>query len=139
MSRSESRRRAGAGQPGSGRDQGYVTAESAMVIPMLVALTGLLIWGLMAAAAQVRCVDAARAAARQAARSETPAVVRAAARQAAPSGARISVSRADGLVRVRVVVPAPRFPLTLVAEAAALDEDAVDEGAVDAARGGGVP
>lgn len=116
------------------RDRGYVTAESAMVIPMLVALTGLLIWGLMAAAAQVRCVDAARAAAREAARSETPATVRAAARQAAPSGARISVRRADGLVRVRVVVPAPRFPLTLSAEAAALDEDAVD-----GAQGGGLP
>jgi hypothetical protein len=110
-----------------------------MVIPMLVALTGLLIWGLMAAAAQVRCVDAARAAAREAARSETPAAVRAAARQAAPSGARISVSKADGLVRVRVVVPAPRFPLTLAGEAAALDEDALDEDTVDVAQGGGVP
>jgi len=31
-----------------------LTAESAMVIPMLVALTGLLIWGLMAAAAQAK-------------------------------------------------------------------------------------
>src|SRR5882757_7128413 len=58
-----------AGPAGRG-DGGYVTAEAAVVIPVLVTLTGLLIWGLMAGAAQVRCVDAARAGARAAARSE---------------------------------------------------------------------
>jgi hypothetical protein len=110
------------------RDSGYVTAESAVVIPALVALTGLLLWGVMAGAAQIRCVDAARAAAREAARSETPAHVLAAAREAAPDGAVISVRRDGDLVHVRVTVPRPRFPVTLTAEAVALDEDAVDGG-----------
>lgn len=100
-----------------------------MVIPVLVVLTAGLIWGLMAAAAQVRCVDAARAGARAAARSEAPADVVRAAREAAPSGARVSVVRAGDLIRVRVVVPAPHFPVTLRAEAVALAEDAVSGGA----------
>lgn len=105
--------------------RGYVTAETAVVIPLLVGLAGLLVWGLTAAAAQVRCVDAARAGAREAARSEPAGDVMAAARAAAPSGARVSVWHDGDLVRVRVTVPAPRFPITLTAEAAALDESAV--------------
>lgn len=129
------------GPPGPGRvrDGGYVTAEAAVVIPILVALAALLIWGLEAAAAQVRCVDAARAAAREAARSETPARVREAARQAAPSGAQVSVRTVDGMVRVRVTVPVPRFPVTLTAEAAALDESALDDAPAGAPAPGGAP
>ncbi|MFE2328298.1 TadE family type IV pilus minor pilin, partial [Streptomyces sp. NPDC059385] len=42
-------------------DRGYVTAEAALVIPALVLFAALLVWALMAAAAQIRCVDAARA------------------------------------------------------------------------------
>ena len=99
-----------------------------MVIPMLVALAALLVWGLMAGAAQIRCVDAARAGARAAARSETPADVRRVARASAPRGAEVSVWRSAGMVRVRVTVVPPRFPLTLSAEAAALDEAAVADG-----------
>jgi Flp pilus assembly protein TadG len=106
-------------------DRGYVTAETAIVIPVLVLVAALLIWGLMAAAAQVRCIDAARAGARAAARAETPDVVRWAAREAAPEGAEVAVERDGDMVRVRVTVRAPRFPLTLTAEAAALDEDTV--------------
>ena len=99
-----------------------------MVIPILVALAALLVWGLMAGAAQIRCVDAARAGARAAARSETAADVRRVARASAPRGAEVSVWRSAGMVRVRVTVVPPRFPLTLSAEAAALDEAAVADG-----------
>ncbi|MFE5610248.1 TadE family type IV pilus minor pilin, partial [Streptomyces sp. NPDC056540] len=38
-----------------------MTAEAALVIPALVLFAALLVWALMAAAAQIRCVDAARA------------------------------------------------------------------------------
>lgn len=127
MRRSEGRQ-GPARSPGRARDRGYVTAETAIVVPMLVALTGLLVWGVLAAAAEVRCVDAARAGAREAARSEAPADVLRAAAASAPAGARVSVRREGDLVRVRVVVPAPRFPVTLTAEAAALAEDTVDAG-----------
>jgi len=121
------RRSERAGPPGRG-DGGYVTAEAAMVIPTLVTVAALLVWGLMAAAAQIRCVDAARAGARAAARAETPADVLRVARAAAPAGAQVSVRKSGGMVRVRVTVARPRFPVTLTDEAAALDEDAVDGG-----------
>ncbi|SHN31528.1 TadE family type IV pilus minor pilin [Actinacidiphila paucisporea] len=117
------------GREPAGRDErGYVTAETAVVIPVLIVLAGLLIWGLAAAAAQVACVDAARAGARAAARSEPAADVVEVAREAAPSGARVSTGRAGDLVTVRVTVPWPRFPVTLTARAAALAEDSVDGG-----------
>ena len=122
------RRSEWAGPPGRGRDGGYVTAEAAVVIPTLVTLVALLIWGLMAAGAEIRCVDAARAGARAAARSETPADVLRVARATAPNGAEVAVWRSGGMVRVRVTVARPHFPLDLGAEAAALDEDAVGGG-----------
>ncbi|SEG94524.1 hypothetical protein SAMN05216223_13060 [Actinacidiphila yanglinensis] len=128
MRRSErSMRPRRAGPVGRG-DRGYVTAEAAVVIPTLVALAGLLVWGLMAAAAQIRCVDAARAGARAAARSESGADVVRVTRAAAPEGAEVRVTRGGGLVRVRVTVARPRFPVTLTAEAAALDEATVGGG-----------
>lgn len=68
-------------------DDGFVTAETAVVIPVLVAVVAALIWGLMAVCARIECVDAARAGARAAARSEPRAAVFSAARSAAP-GAR---------------------------------------------------
>ncbi|NED82705.1 pilus assembly protein TadE, partial [Streptomyces sp. SID11233] len=68
-------------------DRGAVTAEAAMAIPVLVVFTLALVWALMAASAQIRCVDAARAGARAAARSEPEARVRGAALSAAPARA----------------------------------------------------
>ncbi|RPK93758.1 MULTISPECIES: TadE family type IV pilus minor pilin [Streptomyces] len=109
-------------------DRGAVTAEAAVVIPVLVAFAMALLWALMAASDQIRCVDAARAGARAAARSEPEAAVLEAAREAAPHGARVAVGRAGDLWRVRVEAPTPGpgvLALTLSAEAAALAEDTV--------------
>ncbi|MFD3638447.1 TadE family type IV pilus minor pilin [Streptomyces griseus] len=120
-------------QPGPGGgigDRGAVTAEAAVVIPVLVAFVMALLWALMAASDQIRCVDAARAGARAAARSEPEAAVREAARAAAPHGARVEVGRAGDLWRVRVEAPTPGpgvLALTLRAEAAALAEDTVGD------------
>ncbi|WP_336323277.1 TadE family type IV pilus minor pilin [Streptomyces lavendofoliae] len=102
----------------AGGDRGSVTAEAATALPALVLFTMALVWALVAAAAQIQCVDAARAGARAVA----------AAREAAPSGARVAVERAGDLWRVRVEAPAPgpgSLRLTLRAEAAALAEDTV--------------
>ncbi|WP_235493681.1 TadE family type IV pilus minor pilin [Streptomyces violaceoruber] len=110
-----------------------MTAEAAVVIPVLATFALALLWALVAASDQIRCVDAARAGARAAARSEPEAVVLAATREAAPRGARVEVERAGDLWRVRVESPAPgpgALALTLSAEAAALAEDAVG-GAAD--------
>ncbi len=109
-------------------DRGYVTAEAALVIPALVLFAALLVWALMAAAAQIRCVDAARAGARAASRSEPAEVAVAAAREAAPPGARVELERVGDLWRVRVAAPAPGpggLPVRLGAQAVALAEDSV--------------
>ncbi|MFE2233365.1 TadE family type IV pilus minor pilin, partial [Streptomyces sp. NPDC059442] len=50
-------------------DRGAVTVEAAMALPALVVFTLALLWSLAAAAAQIPCVDAARAGAGAAARS----------------------------------------------------------------------
>ena len=78
-----------------------------MAIPVLVAFALALVWALVAAADQIRCVDAARAGARAAARSEPEAAVLSAARAAAPGRARVEVRRAGELWRVRVEAPTP--------------------------------
>ncbi|MFE0695099.1 TadE family type IV pilus minor pilin [Streptomyces sp. NPDC058869] len=101
-----------------------MTAEAAVVLPVLAVFALALLWVLVAAADHIRCLDAARAAAR----SEPEAAVLAAARDAAPQGARVEMGRAGELWRIRVEAPTRgpgRLTLTLSAEAAALAEDVV--------------
>jgi Flp pilus assembly protein TadG len=83
-------------------DRGSVTAETAVVLPVLLVALACALWVLACVASQLRCVDAAHAAARAAARGEAPAEVSAAARQVAPDGAAIEVSRVGDQVHVRV-------------------------------------
>ncbi|MFE9253975.1 TadE family type IV pilus minor pilin [Streptomyces sp. NPDC006879] len=111
-------------------DRGFVTAEAAMVIPTVVLLGLALLWGLAAAATQLQCVDAARAGARAAARSEPRGTVLAVARAAAPEGAAVALAREADLWRVRVEAQAPgptAVPLRLRAQAVALAEDTWSE------------
>jgi hypothetical protein len=116
-------------------DDGYVTAEAAVVIPALVLLVAMLLWGVMAAVAKIQCVDAARAGARAAARGDPAEAVRAAVRSAAPDGARTKTTWEGELVRVRVRArTAGPGPLTL-----GLSADAVALGEERAAGGGGGP
>lgn len=115
------------------RDGGYVTAEAALVLPALVLFAMGLVWALVAAAAQIQCVDAARAGARAAARQDPDEAAVAAARQAAPKGARVTVRRDGDLVRVDVEADSPgpaALALHLHQEAVALAEDSVGRGAV---------
>ncbi|MFI0238183.1 TadE family type IV pilus minor pilin [Streptomyces sp. NPDC016845] len=113
---------------GSRRDRGMVTAEAAVVLPVLVAFTMGLVWALLAASAQIRCVDAARAGARAVARQEPRDAAITAAREAAPNGARVEVSREGDLVRVTVRVraagPGP-LGVDLSAQAVAAAEETV--------------
>ncbi len=99
-----------------------------MVLPVLVLVMAALVWGLMAVAAQIKCVDAARAGARAAARQDPPDAVVEVTREAAPAGARITVRRDAGQVRVTVVARAPMLralPFELREEAVAAAEEAV--------------
>ncbi|WAU78901.1 hypothetical protein O1Q96_03495 [Streptomyces sp. Qhu-G9] len=118
----------GPGPPPAAGDGGFVTAEAAVVLPVLVAFTMALVWALLAAAALIQCVDAARAGARAAARQEPPGTVMETARQAAPGGARVFVRREGDLVRVRVEADTPgpdALALDLSQEATALAEETV--------------
>lgn len=76
--------------------------------------------GLGALGLQMRCIDAAREAARLAARGADGA---AAAERVAPPGAVLALRRDDGFVIARVSTKVPLLPgITLVAEAVAADE-----------------
>ena len=111
-----------------GRDAGFVTAEAAVALPVLVVFTMGLVWALLAVAVQIQCVDAARAGARAAARQDPYDMAVAAARQAAPQGAKITIRREGDVVRVRVTAETAGpslLALRLQQEAVALSEDTV--------------
>ncbi|WP_371555829.1 TadE family type IV pilus minor pilin [Streptomyces longwoodensis] len=104
-----------------------MTAEAAVVLPVLVAFAMALVWGLLVAAAQIQCVDAARAGARAAARQEAPDAVVEMARSAAPEDAEVTVGREGDQVRVVVVARPPLLrglPFEVREEAVAMAEDA---------------
>lgn len=89
-----------------------VTAEAAMVLPVLVSLSVALAWLVLVGVAQVRCVDAAREAARLHARGEPAAVVDRAVASLAPGPASWEVTEQGGLVHVSVQTSVrPRLPL----------------------------
>ena len=85
-------------------DSGTVTAELAVVLPAVLLVTVLCAWAVGVAAVHVRCLDAARGAARELARGEPVEQVRAMAASRAPSGARVEVLHLDDdLVAVQVL------------------------------------
>ncbi|MDX3575459.1 TadE family type IV pilus minor pilin [Streptomyces sp. FL07-04A] len=119
-----------------------MTAESAVVLPVLVVFAMSLVWGLLAVSAQIQCVDAARAGARAAARRDPDAAVLEVARATAPRGARVTVGREGDQVRVVVVAKPPGLrglPFEVREEAVAAAEDTVGEqgGAEDPGGRGG--
>lgn len=90
------------GRTAADQQRGAVTAEAAVVLPLLVSVTLGLVWLLALAVTQVRVIDAAREVARAAARDESGTVATAQGARIAPAGALIHVDRGDGTVRVRV-------------------------------------
>ena len=112
-------------------EQGSVTAETAVVMPLLSSFVLCLCWLLSLGIAQVRVVDAARDGARAYARGEAAASVADHVQRSAP-GSRAEVSESDELVTVTVtrevappgwlLVPFPS--VTLRGKASVLDEDA---------------
>ncbi|MDQ1603130.1 MAG: hypothetical protein QOE01_975 [Actinomycetota bacterium] len=97
-----------------GQDRGSVTAETAVLLPALVVVLVLALWAVESVVTELRCVDAARVAARAAARGEPDRLVRAAALAAAPPHAQIQLTRTPGdvpevvvLVRATARLPGP--------------------------------
>jgi Flp pilus assembly protein TadG len=86
-----------------GRDaRGAVTAELALVLPMLVAVTTGLVWLLAIGADQLRAVDAARETARALARGDAPEAAIRVGEQVAPDRATVRVTTQGGQVYVTV-------------------------------------
>jgi hypothetical protein len=91
-------------------------------VAALVVVLVLCLAGLTAMAMQVRCVDAAREAARLAARGDERAASEA-ARMVGPAGAGLEMRRGDGGVIARVTARSPLLPgITIAAEAVAAAE-----------------
>lgn len=111
-------------------ERGAATAELALGIPLLVALTAGLVWMLAVGAAQVRVVDASREAARAVARGDDVTSAEAVALRIAPDDATVRIDVGDSLVTVttsvRVTGPGGLLAslpgVTLTSEAVALVE-----------------
>ncbi|MGY1705867.1 TadE family type IV pilus minor pilin [Geodermatophilus sp. SYSU D00697] len=100
-----------------------VTAETAVVLPVLVLVLAGAVAAVTVVAAQLRCVDAAREGARAAARGETTALVVDLATRAAPDGAVTTVAEDGSAVTVTVaaeVAPLGPVPLRLRVSATAV-------------------
>ncbi len=101
MSRGSRRRRLHR-TPAARPERGAVTAELAMVLPLLLAVVVAMTWVLSVGLAQVRTVDAAREAARALARGDDESRAVDLAARVAPAGSRVAVTRSDGTVVVTV-------------------------------------
>lgn len=103
---SRPRRGGGTGPAASApAEAGTVTAELALALPAVTLCLAALLGAGQVVLARLQCVDAARAAARVAARGEPSGQVAAVARRLGPSGAEVRVS--GGTDRVVVLVSAP--------------------------------
>ena len=109
-----------------------VTAETAVVLPVLLLVLAGAVAAVVVVGAQLRCVDAAREGARAAARGEPVAAVTEIVRRAAPAGAAVVVTRTGDEVRVDVradLAPLGPVPLRIrfTAEAVARLEPGAEE------------
>jgi Flp pilus assembly protein TadG len=104
-----------------------VTAETAVVLPVLLLVLAGAVAAVVLVGAQLRCVDAAREGARAAARGEAAAVVADLAGLAGPAGASVRTASSGDRVtvtvsaRVRPLGPVP-LALTVSASSTALTE-----------------
>ena len=102
-----------------------VTAETAVVLPVLLLVLAGAVAAMTVVGAHLRCVDAAREGARAAARGEDTAVVTALAGRAAPDGAGTTVTVDGATVTVAVtaeVAPLGPVPLRVPVSASAVTQ-----------------
>lgn len=86
--------------------RGMVTAETAIVIPLIALFALGLAWMVITVTAQIQVVDAARDGARAVARGDDETAAVAHASRVAPSGATVEVTDTAGAVTVEVEVEA---------------------------------
>jgi Flp pilus assembly protein TadG len=108
--------------------RGSVTAETAAMLPALMAVLAAALWAIQAVGVQLECVDAARTAARAAARGEPLGQVRDLVRSATLPSAHVEVTRDLETTKVQITVevrPAwgPALPAVHVSAAATADTE----------------
>ena len=86
--------------------RGMVTAEAALVIPLVAAFAMVLAWMVSVVIAEVQVVDASRDAARALARGDEEQTAVAAALATAPDGAAVAIAGSGGQVTVHVTAQA---------------------------------
>ena len=94
----------GASKEVGSKERGIVKAELAVTTLAAFAVLTMMCWGIYLVVTQLRCVDAAAAVARQAARADAAAVAK--AKAGAPTGAAIMIDKRPNLVTVTVRVRA---------------------------------
>jgi Flp pilus assembly protein TadG len=108
------------------RSSGMVTAETAVLAPVVASCLALGVWIVSLGHLQVQLVDAARDAARLVARGESVDEAVGHVRSSAPRGTTFTVRRAGGFVTVRVArqspAPLPGLTWPVRAEASCIDE-----------------
>jgi hypothetical protein len=94
-------------------ERGTVTAEAALVLPLIATFCLALVWMITVGIAQVRVVDAARDAARSLARGDDRDTAAALARRAAPDGSQVTFAESGttATATVSARVSAPRWLL----------------------------
>ena len=107
-------------------ERGMVTAETAVLAPVVAASLALGVWIVSLGHLQVQLVDAARDTARLIARGEPEAAAVARVRSTAPDAKAFSVERGGGFVTVRVVrsstAPLPGLSWPVRAQASCPEE-----------------
>ena len=83
-------------------ERGSVTAETAIVLPVIVVMLLAASWAIGLVVAQIRCTDAARDVARAVARGEPEEDARRIGLRAAPSGSEVAITRTGDDVTVLV-------------------------------------
>ncbi|MFC4010909.1 TadE family type IV pilus minor pilin [Nonomuraea purpurea] len=106
--------------------RGSVTAETAAMLPALMVVLAAALWAIQAVGVQLECVDAARAAARAAARGEPLDQVRDVARAVTHPEAQVDIARDEETTKVQITVqvrpawgrslPAVRVSATAIAD-----------------------
>src|SRR3954463_14043240 len=110
-------------RPGHRREAGMVTAETAVVLPVLLLVLAGAVAAITVVGGQLRCVDAAREGARAAARGEAVAEIDALVARTAPDGANATVSESTEDVTVTVsvaIAPVGVLPLRSTVSATAV-------------------
>jgi Flp pilus assembly protein TadG len=85
-------------------ERGTVTAELALLFPVLMATIVAGVWAVGLVVTNIRCIDAARDVARAVARGETDEAAQTIGRRAAPKDAAIDILTTNGEVQVTVKV-----------------------------------